>query len=122
MVGHYGRQRRYSVGYRNGRGRGRHQPLRIREFVLAYLAGLTAWLGSLALSVVVVFPISPLVYLIVGYFLTRFVTRRFDRGPLSWNWHIASLADVARAKFSTFLAWPVALPVLIWQLMLFKFL
>lgn len=67
-------------------------------------------------------PISILVYFVVGFLLTQFVSRQIERGPLEWNWHLASVADIARAKLSTLLGWPIALPALIWHLVLFKFL
>lgn len=103
-------------------GRRGVEPLRIREFVVAYLIGLGAWLSSIALSVTLHAPISSIVYFVIGVLLTRFISRRIERGPLQWNWHMASIADIARAKLSTLLGWPIALPVLIWQLLLFKFL
>ncbi len=99
------------------------KPFRIREFVAAYLAAIFSW-SVLTILVADKWPfLSLLIYVLAGFLITQFVSRRFERGgALRWNWHLASIADIARAKISMLLTWPVALPVLIWQLMIFKFL
>lgn len=79
-------------------------------------------LASLAASIIVRAPICVLAYFAIGLWLSRFVASRFAAGPIEWNWYLASLADVSRAKLSMLIRWPIAFPVLIWELSVFKFL
>lgn len=110
MIGDNARSRRR-------RGRKSAEPYRLSEFLGAYLLGLGIWILSLGTSVKLHVPLAFIVHLLVGLFLSRFVSRR-----VIWNWHIASIAQIARAKWATFIAWQLAVPVLIWQLMIYKYL
>ncbi|MDB5970968.1 MAG: hypothetical protein JWQ90_3418 [Hydrocarboniphaga sp.] len=116
---------------RGGRGRqcsghGVQRPTvgyRVRDFLAPYLVALVVWFVSLALSVTLRFPVSFLVYWICAWVLTRHVTALLstNRG-LGWNWHEASVGDIARMKWKIFMGWPVAVPALLWDLARFKFL
>lgn len=95
----------------------RVEPYRIRELVAAYLVGLAIWILSLGVSIALNIPLAFVAHVFVGFFLSRFVSRR-----IVWNWHTSNIGDIARAKWATFIGWQLAIPILIWQLAVYKFL
>jgi hypothetical protein len=106
----------------HARHRGKHtrhhiEPYKISEFVVAYLVGLVVWSISVAVSAELHIPLSLVTHLLVGFFLTRFISHR-----VVWNWYLTSIADIAKSKWATFIGWQLALPVLIWQLVIYKYL
>lgn len=56
-------------------------------------------------------------YLAAGIWLSRALERR-----MRWNHNLTSLARAARAKLGFILGWPVSMPVLIWRLLVMRFL
>lgn len=61
--------------------------------------------------------VAAAVYLIVGILLSRAIEKR-----LRWNTNFTTLATAARAKLAFILAWPVATPLLVWRMLVVKFL
>ena len=106
---------RYS---RQGRRRPRDVELRVHTFVSAYLKA--AALFGFCLSIAPV--LSVFLYFGCGLALSRFVSRRMEEGPVTWNWHLASIADIVRVKLTMVVWWPIAMPHLVWQLAVYKHL
>ena len=92
----------------------RGQPYRLADFVTIWIVGLLAVIVSHLLLGI---PAGLLVTPAVGLFVTRGVSNRV----IWWN-QANSLANVSRAKLIFVLAWPVALPVLIVQIAIAKWL
>jgi hypothetical protein len=98
---------------RNGRQQLNVRLYRVREFVVAYAVAI---LVSVAGFIVLKLWFLPF-YVLVGVLLTRYISQR-----VLWNYYIASLSDVARAKMHTWITWPISLPVLIWQIVVVQHL
>lgn len=97
-----------------------YPPILIREFVVAYLIGIASWAASIALSIALGIPFGLVAYPTIGFFLTRFATKRFEQGQLHWNWHTTSIGDLVRAKLAMLFGWPIGFPKLIGQLLVYR--
>lgn len=92
----------------------RRQHYRLRDFVLIWILGM---LALVVLRLLLGFPAGLIATPIVGLFVTRSVSKRV----IWWN-QANSLANVSRVKLLFVFAWPLALPVLIFQIAIAKWL
>lgn len=110
---HHRRRRRHS----RYRRKDHFQPYPLGRFLRAYVICLAIWIASMFLSMAIGFPVSPVVYFACGFYLTRFISRR-----VLWNQNFATIASIAQAKWAMFLAWPLQVLCLLWQIFLVKIL
>lgn len=96
---------------RRRRGRRRPEPYRVGEFILAYMVAVIVVLASLVLAG----PLCVLAYLVVGFFLSRFVTRR-----VVWFAFTNNIANAYHTKTQFLLKWPIIMPRFIWQIAVVK--
>ncbi len=85
----------------------------ISRFILAYLLGLS----GLALSINLVQEIAIILYFVIGYMLNRYILSK-----LEWHLLYSTLSNVSIAKLTSFVFWPIVYPIIIFQLLVVRYL
>lgn len=80
----------------------------LKQILMSYIVAVFALAGCILVQNLGILAVG---YVVIGVYLTRYVSRR-----IIWNQHLASLADIYRAKVTTWYSWPISIPVLIWQM------
>lgn len=99
--------------HRNKRHRPPPRKYRIGEFIRAYAVALAACFAALLVNPVLALIAWP----IAGLFVSRFVSQR-----VTWWLQSDNLANVSSSKLSMVLRWPLAMPALIFRMIVVRYL
>lgn len=103
---------------RRRRPRKRIEPYRLGELTKAYFIALIIWFGAAGISV----ELNTLLLFIIAHFVLGFFLSRFASARVVFNWHTSNLSDVAKAKWTMFVGWPIYMPIFLVQLAIYKHL